>query len=127
MLANFVFCINFLCSSVETGAGAAQTDTEPTQSQTVSPSVPGADSVGEPVSISETISTVLANAGHTLEGSVAELVLSPLRLAFATKNLKILESALDCLHVSICLDGFVLYFNVDEGCFSHCLLVPNMC
>ncbi|EXC13619.1 Brefeldin A-inhibited guanine nucleotide-exchange protein 1 [Morus notabilis] len=91
-------------SSVETGAGAAQTDTEPTTSQTVSLSVPGADSVGKPVSISETISTVLANAGHTLEGSVAELVLSPLRLAFATKNLKILESALDCLHKLIAYD-----------------------
>ena len=44
----------------------------------------------------------LASAGNTLEGADAELVLNPLRLAFETKNLKILESALDCLHVRAC-------------------------
>ena len=45
------------------------------------------------------ITVILANAGQTLEGADAELVLNPLRLAFETKNLKILEPALDCLHV----------------------------
>jgi len=45
------------------------------------------------------INAVLASAGNTLEGAEAEIVLNPLRLAFETKNLKILESALDCLHV----------------------------
>ncbi|XP_054820825.1 brefeldin A-inhibited guanine nucleotide-exchange protein 5-like [Prosopis cineraria] len=44
------------------------------------------------------ISTALANAGQSLEEADAELVLSPLRLAFETKKLKILEPALDCLH-----------------------------
>ena len=51
--------------------------------------------VGNP----EAITTVLASVGHTLEGVQAELVLHPLRLAFETKNIKLVESALDCLHV----------------------------
>ncbi|XP_027369108.1 brefeldin A-inhibited guanine nucleotide-exchange protein 5 isoform X2 [Abrus precatorius] len=50
------------------------------------------------------INIVLANAGQTLEGADAELVLNPLRLAFETKNLKILEPALDCLHKLIAYD-----------------------
>ncbi|XP_062081951.1 brefeldin A-inhibited guanine nucleotide-exchange protein 5-like [Humulus lupulus] len=87
--------------------GAAKSETEESQSQTV-PHDAEAIPVAKPVSISATISTVLASAGNTLEGSVAELVLSPLRLAFETKNLKILESALDCLHVCIC---HVFYFH----------------
>lgn len=91
-------------SSFEAEAGVALTETESSESQTVPQSAQGADSVGKPVSISETISSVLANAGHTLEGSAAELVLSPLRLAFETKNLKLLESALDCLHKLIAYD-----------------------
>ncbi|KAF4382922.1 hypothetical protein G4B88_010093 [Cannabis sativa] len=78
--------------------GASKTEKEQSQSQTV-PHDAQAIPVAKPVSISATISTVLASAGNTLEGSVAELVLSPLRLAFETKNLKILESALDCLHI----------------------------
>ncbi|CAN1217020.1 Brefeldin A-inhibited guanine nucleotide-exchange protein 5 [Linum perenne] len=53
----------------------------------------------KPVSNSRTVSIALANAGHTLDGSEAELVLNPLRLAFQSKNLKILEPALDCLHL----------------------------
>ncbi|EPS69435.1 hypothetical protein M569_05331, partial [Genlisea aurea] len=46
----------------------------------------------------ETTAFFLANAGYTLEGAEAELVLSPLRIAFETKNAKIVELALDCLH-----------------------------
>lgn len=57
-----------------------------------------------PAAASGAITTTLANAGHTLEGAEAELVLNPLRLAFETKNLKILESALDCLHKLIAYD-----------------------
>ena len=44
---------------------------------------------------------MLANAGHVLQGADAEIVLNPLRLAFDTKNLKVLELALDCLHVCL--------------------------
>lgn len=45
------------------------------------------------------ITKTLANAGHSLEGAEAELVLNPLRLAFETKNPKVIELALDCIHV----------------------------
>lgn len=41
----------------------------------------------------------MTEAGKTLEGSEAEVVLLPLRLAFETKQSKIIEPALDCLHV----------------------------
>ncbi|RZR71635.1 hypothetical protein BHM03_00006202 [Ensete ventricosum] len=47
---------------------------------------------------SEPIIAALASAGHTLDRTQAELVLKPLRLAFETKNIKLLEPALDCLH-----------------------------
>ncbi|KAJ0966984.1 hypothetical protein J5N97_023901 [Dioscorea zingiberensis] len=50
------------------------------------------------------ITTTLASAGQTLEASQAELVLQPLRLAFGTKNLKLMEPALDCLHKLIAYD-----------------------
>ncbi|KAJ0810156.1 putative Sec7 domain, armadillo-like helical, sec7 domain superfamily protein [Helianthus annuus] len=46
----------------------------------------------------------LANAGHTLEGAESELVLIPLRLAFETKNPKVIELALDCIHKLIAYD-----------------------
>ncbi|KAG4144466.1 hypothetical protein ERO13_D05G038800v2 [Gossypium hirsutum] len=60
--------------------------------------------VSKPTGLSGTITTALANAGYTLEGAEVELVLNPLRLAFETKNLKILEPALDCLHKLIAYD-----------------------
>ncbi|XP_015888964.3 brefeldin A-inhibited guanine nucleotide-exchange protein 5 [Ziziphus jujuba] len=91
-------------SSLENVAGASKADTEQTQSETVPQSAQEAELVVKPVSLSGTISTVLANAGNTLEGAEAELVLNPLRLAFETKNLKILEPALDCLHKLIAYD-----------------------
>ncbi|KAH9621241.1 hypothetical protein KSS87_019631 [Heliosperma pusillum] len=50
------------------------------------------------------ITAALSKAGHTLEEAEAELVLSPLRLAFETKNMKIVELALDCLHKLIAYD-----------------------
>lgn len=53
----------------------------------------------KPVENSEPLTTALACAGHVLEGRQAELVLQPLRLAFETKNIKLVEPALDCLHV----------------------------
>ena len=45
------------------------------------------------------ITKTLANAGHSLEGAELELVLNPLRLAFESKNPKVIELALDCIHV----------------------------
>ncbi|KAJ3670258.1 hypothetical protein LUZ60_010582 [Juncus effusus] len=52
------------------------------------------------ISIIET----LASAGNTLEGSQAEIVLQPLRLAFESKNIKLIDPALDCLHKLIAYD-----------------------
>ncbi|KAF7836855.1 brefeldin A-inhibited guanine nucleotide-exchange protein 5 [Senna tora] len=58
----------------------------------------------EDVKSGNNISRVLDNAGQSLEGDDLELVLNPLRLAFGTKNLKILDPALDCLHKLIAYD-----------------------
>ncbi|KAL3679071.1 hypothetical protein R1sor_022027 [Riccia sorocarpa] len=49
-------------------------------------------------STGEGAAATMAEAGHSLQGSEAELVLLPLRLAFETKQPKLVESALDCLH-----------------------------
>ena len=49
----------------------------------------------------QTVAATLAEAGHTLEGSEADLVILPLRLAFETKQSKLVEPALDCLHVRL--------------------------
>ncbi|KAL1193725.1 Brefeldin A-inhibited guanine nucleotide-exchange protein 5 [Cardamine amara subsp. amara] len=66
------------------------------------PSTEVADQASQ--SKSGTINISLANAGHTLGGAEVELVLKPLRLAFETKNLKIFDAALDCLHKLIAYD-----------------------
>ncbi|KAF0905978.1 hypothetical protein E2562_008999 [Oryza meyeriana var. granulata] len=50
------------------------------------------------------ITQVLASAGRVLEGTQAELVLQPLRVAFETKHVKLVEPALDCLHKLIAYD-----------------------
>ncbi|KAK4433109.1 Brefeldin A-inhibited guanine nucleotide-exchange protein 5 [Sesamum alatum] len=57
-----------------------------------------APSAAEPTKSTGSVTTALANAGHTLGEAEAELVLNPLRLAFETKNMKVVELALDCLH-----------------------------
>ncbi|KAI3925688.1 hypothetical protein MKW92_017070 [Papaver armeniacum] len=58
----------------------------------------------EKTSMSSTITAALASAGHNLDVDEAELVLQPLRLAFETKNLKLVEPALNCLHKLIAYD-----------------------
>lgn len=67
--------------------------------QSVSTSEEGEIANVESIETSMPVTTALASAGNTLEGSQSELLLQPLRLAFDTKNAKLLESALDCLHV----------------------------
>ncbi|XP_052182190.1 brefeldin A-inhibited guanine nucleotide-exchange protein 5 isoform X2 [Diospyros lotus] len=62
------------------------------------------EQTNKPTGGRETIATALANAGHSLEGDQADLVLNPLRLAFDTKNSKVFELALDCLHKLIAYD-----------------------
>ncbi|XP_022754739.1 brefeldin A-inhibited guanine nucleotide-exchange protein 5 isoform X2 [Durio zibethinus] len=91
-------------SSLETETGAGNSGAEPDGSSTVSQSAGETEHVSKPTVVSGTITTALANAGYTLEGAEVELVLNPLRLAFETKNLKILEPALDCLHKLIAYD-----------------------
>ncbi|KAK4564844.1 hypothetical protein RGQ29_006776 [Quercus rubra] len=64
---------------------------------------PQDESLGE-IESAGSVNAVLSSAGNTLEGPQAELVLNPLRLAFETKNLKLMEPALDCLHKLIAYD-----------------------
>ncbi|KAH9613534.1 hypothetical protein KSS87_009649, partial [Heliosperma pusillum] len=59
---------------------------------------------GKTVQANVSITVALSNAGHTLEEAEAELVLSPLQIAFETKNMKIVELALDCFHKLIAYD-----------------------
>ncbi|KAM7259004.1 hypothetical protein ACFE04_014745 [Oxalis oulophora] len=93
-------------SSLEAEGAAAEAGTEPSQSDSLPNKTEKEpeQASSRPVNITQTITDTLANAGHTLEGPAVELVLNPLRLAFETKNLKILESALDCLHKLIAYD-----------------------
>uniref|UniRef100_A0A5B6ZVK9 Putative brefeldin A-inhibited guanine nucleotide-exchange protein 5 n=1 Tax=Davidia involucrata TaxID=16924 RepID=A0A5B6ZVK9_DAVIN len=88
----------------ETDAGAAKSGMESDLSPTVPHAAEEGGNISRPVGISGTIMTALANAGHTLGGAEAELVLNPLRLAFETKNVKVVELALDCLHKLIAYD-----------------------
>lgn len=60
-------------------------------------------------STGEAAAATMTEAGKTLEGSEAELVLLPLRLAFETKQAKFIEPALDCLHVSAPVRPFICY------------------
>lgn len=74
---------------------------------------------------SGTINISLANAGHTLGGAEVELVLKPLRLAFETKNLKIFDAALDCLHVcffflSYCIEYPWSFFPLKIFSLDYC-------
>lgn len=91
------------CSSLETEGGAAEKGPQGVQ-------LPAehTEHVGKTAGASGGVAAALANAGHSLDGAEAELVLNPLRLAFETKNLKLMESALDCLHV--CTFFFLVCF-----------------
>ncbi|KAF9680906.1 hypothetical protein SADUNF_Sadunf06G0170400 [Salix dunnii] len=91
-------------SPLDSEGGGAKTGTESEQSETVQHTSEEAQQASKQAGISRSITVVLANAGCTLEGAEAELVLNPLRVAFETKNLKILEPALDCLHKLIAYD-----------------------
>ncbi|KAK6144922.1 hypothetical protein DH2020_021742 [Rehmannia glutinosa] len=91
---SFYFCNKFFSSSSEPDAGAEKSEMGADSIRTSS----AAEEVERPTSSGESITMVLANAGHTLGGAEAELVLNPLRLAFETKNIRVVELALDCLH-----------------------------
>lgn len=85
---------------METEGKPAKTEAGSDQSPTIPDAAVESENAGKTAGIRGTVASALANAGRTLEGAEVELVLNPLRLALETKNLKILESALDCLHVS---------------------------
>ncbi|XP_023737660.1 brefeldin A-inhibited guanine nucleotide-exchange protein 5 [Lactuca sativa] len=84
----------------ETDNGTTRTEAE----GDVAPSASNDAEVAENVVSGGSVKTTLASAGHSLEGAESELVLNPLRLAFETKNPKIIELALDCLHKLIAYD-----------------------
>lgn len=88
----------------ETDDGTAKTEAEADVAPSASHDAEVAENVGAPVASSGSVKTTLASAGHSLEGAESELVLNPLRLAFETKNPKVLELALDCLHKLIAYD-----------------------
>ncbi|KAL0382599.1 UNVERIFIED_CONTAM: Brefeldin A-inhibited guanine nucleotide-exchange protein 5 [Sesamum calycinum] len=90
--------INMENTSSEPDVGAERTEIGADSSVSASSAAEDVESMGRPTSSSDSIMMVLANAGHTLGGAEAELVLNPLRLAFGTKNVKVVELALDCLH-----------------------------
>ncbi|KAL8122263.1 hypothetical protein AgCh_018854 [Apium graveolens] len=70
---------------------------------------------GKQVGKSPTITAALASAGHVLDGDDSELILNPLRLAFETKNIKVVELALDCLHKLIAYDHLECDPGLDGG------------
>ena len=107
----FNFKIIFVYSTNE--AEGTATRTEADQSEKVEHGSEAAKQGSRPAS--GNITTILASAGHTLDGADAELVLNPLRLAFETKNLKIFEPALDCVHVCACLIFWGPYKWMSEG------------
>ena len=73
------------------------------------PSSPVSSSTTSTTDTSVLAAATLATAGHILEGSEADLVLLPLRLAFETKQPKLVDSALDCLHV---IKSSIYHFNL---------------
>lgn len=90
--------IIFVFSTVEQEGGSIKEGTEPDKSSAESHTAEEPKHAGTLAGGGD-IATALSSAGHTLEGPQVELVLNPLKLAFETKSLKILEPALDCLHV----------------------------
>ena len=100
--------MNFLTLFINHNSPAAQdTSSEgepstPKETETKSVDTSPVSSPAKP-STGQAAAATLAEAGHTLEGSEADLVILPLRLAFETKQSKLVESALDCLHVSLLL------------------------
>ncbi|GJV64071.1 brefeldin A-inhibited guanine nucleotide-exchange protein 5, partial [Tanacetum coccineum] len=89
----------------ESDDGTAKSEVETDATPSASHDTAEAESDGAPVAASGgSLKTTLGSAGHALEGAESELVIKPLRLAFETKNPKVIELALDCLHKLIAYD-----------------------
>ncbi|KAL1806265.1 hypothetical protein ACET3Z_029333 [Daucus carota] len=101
-------------SLTESSSGPAKNESEHDSAAT-SPTDQVGEHAGKQVVKSQTIATTLASAGHVLDGADAELVLNPLRLAFETKNIKVVELALDCLHKLIAYDHLECDPGLDGG------------
>ncbi|KAD5802636.1 hypothetical protein E3N88_13996 [Mikania micrantha] len=61
------------------------------------------------------VTKTLENAGCSLEGAEADLILKPLQLAFETNNPKIIELALDCIHKLIAYDHLEGDLGLENG------------
>ncbi|KAH7856207.1 hypothetical protein Vadar_033926 [Vaccinium darrowii] len=88
----------------EIDAGVGEGAIESDHTTTVPQAADGTEQISKAKVERTNITTALANAGHSLEGAETELVLNPLRLAFESKNVKVQELALDCLHKLIAYD-----------------------
>lgn len=88
----------------EIDAGVGESAIESDHTTTVPQAADGTEQISKAKGERTNITTALANAGHSLEGAETELVLNPLRLAFESKNVKVQELALDCLHKLIAYD-----------------------
>ncbi|XP_020257824.1 brefeldin A-inhibited guanine nucleotide-exchange protein 5 isoform X3 [Asparagus officinalis] len=86
------------------GEEPAREGTGPSDAQAISTDAEDATTTNNQMESSRPITVVLASAGQALEGDQAEVVLQPIRLAFETKNIKLVEPALDCLHKLIAYD-----------------------
>lgn len=94
-----IFAIHSFSGSSESDSGAKKSEMGSDHSTRAPSAAEDVEPASRLTSSSGSITTVLEIAGHTLGGAEADLVLNPLRLAFATKNIKMVELALDCLHV----------------------------
>ncbi|KAL8204443.1 hypothetical protein R6Q57_010066 [Mikania cordata] len=61
------------------------------------------------------VTKTLENAGCSLEGAEADLILKPLQLAFETNNPQIIELALDCIHKLIAYDHLEGDLGLENG------------
>ncbi|XP_058215944.1 brefeldin A-inhibited guanine nucleotide-exchange protein 5 isoform X3 [Rhododendron vialii] len=88
----------------EIDAGVVKNGIESDHTTTVPQAADETEQISKAVGKRATITAALANAGNSLEGAETELVLNPIRLAFESKNVKVQELALDCLHKLIAYD-----------------------
>lgn len=112
------FFLNVLYSTVDGSTEVVKDKSASDASSSISEKAEGVDQAGNTVPSHSSISAALSNAGHLLEGAELELVLRPLKLAFETKNARLVELALDCLHVYIS-DAIMLWVVLHNYCFYY--------
>eukprot|EP00897_Mesotaenium_endlicherianum_P003192 jgi/Mesen1/2900/ME000175S02055 len=86
-------------STSTTAASTAENTTGTAQDNSEAEVVQAQGQAIEPASAANVgAAATMAEAGHSLQGSEAELIVLPLRIAIETKQSKLIETALDCLH-----------------------------